>query len=88
MTCHISNESEAKFSEEAIAAVAALPVLARLEFVRNLIFSRYGSTQHIPIGDQSLPQDPIMEGTVDILDGIIDVLKRHPRAAKLRKPEP
>ncbi len=88
MNCDASNKQEPALSEEVVAAVNDLPVLARLEFVRHLIFRRYGSTDHIPIGGRSMQADAAMQGAVDILDGVIEVLKKRPRSARLDAPAP
>jgi len=83
MNCDIPNKQEPVLSEEFVTAVNDLPVLARLEVVRNVLFRRYGSTNYTPIGGLSMPEDPTMQGAVDILDGVIEVLKKRPRTSRL-----
>jgi hypothetical protein len=62
-------------------AMDDLPILSRLEFVKNLIFDKGGNRAGVP-------QDTVLVTACDVLDGVIDVLKKHPRAARLREPEP
>jgi hypothetical protein len=80
MNCHFSKDDR----DPTLATVAAmedLPILARLEFVQSLLLSRGGSRD-------ALPRDMVLVTAEEVLDGVIRVLKKHPRAAKLRWPEP
>jgi len=64
-----------------IAALNNLPILARLEFVANLLFDHGGSRE-------SSPRDWHVVTATEVLDGVISVLKTQPQAAQLRRPEP
>jgi hypothetical protein len=58
-----------------------LPILSRVEFAKNLIFDHGGDRNN-------LPQDPILITAVEVLSGVIQVLRANPTAASLRSPEP
>jgi hypothetical protein len=62
------------------AALDDLPILSQLEFARNLVFSRGG--------DKNSNPDPALVIAADVLADVIEVLKRNPKAANLRSPEP
>lgn len=62
-------------------AMANMPVLARLEFVKYLIFNR-GGDKH------SAPHHPVMVTAHEVLDGVIKEIKTSPETACLRTPEP
>jgi hypothetical protein len=59
--------------EATISAMDSLPVVARLEFVKNLIFDRGGSKD-------SAPQDPGLVIASEVLRGVIGVLRKHPQS--------
>jgi hypothetical protein len=54
-----------------VSALDDLPVLARLRFVKSLVCEHGGS-------DTSLPRNPVMVLSADVLSGIIDELERGP----------
>ncbi len=54
-----------------------LPILSRLEFAKNVMFSRDGDKTAVPV-------DPVSMIVTEVLSGVIDILKKHPAAAKLR----
>lgn len=64
-----------------INALNNLPILARLEFVSNLLFDHGGSRE-------SSPRNWLVVTATEVLDGAITVPKTQPQAAQLRKPEP
>lgn len=68
-------------SEAVVRAMNDLPILARLEFVKNIIFDRGGSRGQDP-------QEEALIIAADVLGGIIKVLRANPAAAQLRSPEP
>ena len=80
MGCTIP-DNEQDIGKTLITALDDLPILARLEFAKNLVFDRGGDKDN-------LPQDPILVIATDVLTSVIDVLKKHPAAANLRAPEP
>jgi hypothetical protein len=59
------------------AAMDDLPIIERLRFVKNLVCDRRGET-----GDTET--DAILRMVEGIVDGVIEVLKKNPRAAQLR----
>ena len=67
--------------ETSVEAFDNLPILTRLEFVRNLLVINGGEFG-------SIPQDPVMVMAGEIVKGVIEVLAARPRTAKLRSPEP
>jgi hypothetical protein len=68
-------------SEAIIAAFDRLPILARLEFVRDLLLNNGGEKR-------SFPQDPRWVVAAEVVRGVIEILEKRPRAAKLNNPEP
>ena len=80
MNCEIKDVNN-ELTEATAKAMYDLTIISRLEFVRNLIFDKGGD-------GNSIPQDATLVAATDILDGVIDVLIKHPRAARLRNPEP
>jgi hypothetical protein len=56
-----------------------LPILARVQFVKNLLLFNRGDKE-------SNPQDPAMILATEVLTGVIEVLESRPRVAKLRGP--
>jgi hypothetical protein len=58
-----------------------LPIINRLEYVKNIIFSKGGD-------HASLPADPALVVAARVLDGVIEILQETPAAAELRKPNP
>ncbi len=63
--------------EATVSALDSLPILARLEFVKNLIFDR-GGDKHCH------SKDLVLVAAATVLDGVITVLKKHPDSAGLR----
>ena len=61
-------------------ALDDLPILARLEFARNLVFGRGG--------DRNSDPDPLLVIATDVLNDVIEVLKNNAAAANLRRPVP
>jgi hypothetical protein len=74
-----------KAAEEASNAVVRamndLPILARLEFVKNIIFDRGGSR-----GQDT--QEEVLIIAADVLGGVIEDLKANHTVAQLRSPQP
>ena len=66
--------------KEVIKAIDDLPILARLEFAQNLLFSHGGNKD-------SLEPNAALILAFDIIGDVIKVLDKHPRAAKLRTPQ-
>jgi hypothetical protein len=58
-----------------------LPILERLEFAKNLLLSRGGDPDSVPV-------DPLLVAVSDVVIGVIEVLRAHPDAGRLRIPEP
>jgi hypothetical protein len=58
-------------SKAIVNAMNGLPVLARLEFVKNIIFDRGGSRD-------SAPQDEALIVANDVLRDIIELVKKSP----------
>jgi len=56
-----------------------LPILARVQFVQNLLLFNGGDKD-------SSPHDPAMILATEVLTGVIAVLESRPRVAKLREP--
>jgi len=75
------NKATPKLLMATVDALNDLPILARLEFVKNVIFGSGGNKD-------GLPQNPVLILAHDVLSDIIEVLKKHPTAAGLRTPEP
>lgn len=71
---------EADLSKSVVGAMDDLPILERLQFAKNLIFDKGGD-------GASVPQDPTLVVATEVITGVIQVLKAHPRAAKLRHHE-
>jgi hypothetical protein len=61
-------------------AMDELPILSRLEFVKNLLTLRGGNRD-------DRENEPALVLAVDVLNGVMDVLKTTP-AGRLRAPEP
>jgi len=79
----MANQEEQKLHKLEIAtacAMSTLPVLARLKFVKSIILMRGGDRD-------DAQHDAALVTAGDILEGVIDVLKKHPKAARLRTPE-
>jgi len=64
-----------------IDAFDGLPILCRLEFVKNVLLNSGGEKG-------SNPMDPTLVVVAEILAGVVEVLEAHPTAAQLRSPEP
>jgi hypothetical protein len=60
-------------------AIDDLPILARLEFAKNIVTQNGEDKNHAE-------REPALVLAVDVLNGVIDVLKTSP-AAKLRVPK-
>jgi hypothetical protein len=69
-----------KLITEVINALSDLPILARLEFAQNLLFSNGGNKE-------ALRPNAELIIAFDVLGGVIDVLEKHPSPAQLRTPE-
>ena len=69
-----------KLAAAVSSAFDDLPILARLQFVRNIILDRGGSRGIDP-------QDFVLITAADVLTGAIKVLTKHPIAAQLSTPE-
>jgi hypothetical protein len=85
MNCPTTSEEEIekallKTAKTVTLACDDLPILARLEFARNLVFGRGGDKDSNP--------DPVLLVATGVLTGVIEVLKKHSSAANLRRPEP
>ncbi len=65
---------------ELVLGFEDLPVLARLEYARNLVCTRAGDPN-----DNTL--DPLLTIAADMLADVIKVLRTVPRVAQLRTPE-
>jgi hypothetical protein len=74
-------QAEEKLIDATVSALNDLPILARLEFAKNMVF-------HVGGDKNGLPQDLVLIAVHDVLDDIAEVLKKHPAAAQLRSPEP
>jgi hypothetical protein len=74
------SENDLETARMVTLALGDLPILARLEFARNMIFGRGGDKHSTP--------DPVLVVATDVLSGVIEVLKKHPAAANLRTPAP
>lgn len=77
----VSGMRELTASEAVVAAMNTLPILARLEFVKNIIFDRGGSRS-------SDPQEEVLIIATEVLDGVIEVLKKNQTVAQLGTPKP
>jgi len=73
-------EKEFKLITSTVIAMNDLTILARLEFVKNIIFDKGGDKN-------GLPNDNELILANDVLDDVIEVLKKYPRAARLRNPD-
>jgi hypothetical protein len=67
-------------TEEVVDALNDLPILGRLEFAQNLLFSNGGNK------DALRPQAALIL-IYQVIGDVIKVLDKHPAAAKLRTPE-
>jgi hypothetical protein len=76
-----SGVRELTASEAVVAAMNTLPILARLEFVKNIIFDRGGSRD-------SDPQEEMLIIATEVLEGVIDILKKNQTVAQLETPRP
>jgi hypothetical protein len=77
----IEIERNLSIVREVSEALAELPILARLEFAKNVMLNRDGDKGMLPL-------DPVSAIVTEVLNGVIDVLKKHPQAAKLRTLDP
>ena len=73
------NCSADEISKDIVHALNDLPILARLEFVKNIIFDRGGSRD-------VAPRDEMLVIATEVLRDVINVLRDHPTAAQLHKP--
>lgn len=73
--------TDANMIKEIASACEDLPILARLEFAKNLICNKIGE-----LGDPSF--DPCLGTAEELLSGVIKVLRTVPRVAELRLPQP
>jgi hypothetical protein len=81
MTEETNNNNAYALTKSVVRALDDLPLLARLEFVRNIILNRGGD-------EASTPQDSVLVTATKVLNGTIEILRAHPQAAGLRTPEP
>ena len=80
----MNNETEKQNTELIMATASAmdnLPIIYRLEFVKNLIFDKGGDAN-------GLPNDGVLILAFDVLNDVIDVLRKTPKVAQLGAPEP
>lgn len=78
-------DDELRLIARVASAFDDLPIVARIEFAKNLVFDRDGDKHSLPADG---PQSAVSILAVEILDGVIEVLKAHPAAAKLNDPSP
>jgi hypothetical protein len=71
---------EEKIVHEVTSALNDLPILARLEFAKNLLMGN-GGDRH------SLPQLPGLVIAHEVVTDVIRVLEKHTAAAQLRTPK-
>jgi hypothetical protein len=74
-------DASLEITAQVIRALDDLPILARLQFARNLIHAN-GGDKH------SLPQHSELVIVLGVIDDVIDVLEKRPPAAKLRTTAP
>lgn len=75
-----NSTDEPKTLQSTLDAMRGLPILTRLEFAANLVFDRGGDRN----GE---PRDWHAVLLNDVLCGVIGVLKTHPEAAELKRPD-
>jgi hypothetical protein len=63
-----------------VDAMNELPILSRLKFAESLLVGRFGARD-------SSPRDMVVVMANEVIRGVIDVLEKYPRAAKLRDPQ-
>ena len=68
-------------AETIVSACLDMSILARLQFVQNLILGRGGEKAN-------LERDPVLVVAGDILGRTIEIMKEWPMATKWPKPEP
>jgi hypothetical protein len=73
-------DREEKFVCDIVRAMKNVPIISQLEFAKNLLFDHGGDRG-------SAPQDPVAVAATEIIEGVIEVLRKHPRAARLRRPD-
>jgi hypothetical protein len=73
-------ETEPETLKATVYALNNLPILTRLEFAANLVFDRGGDRSGLPVDWHAVLLN-------DILRGVIGVLKTHPEAAGLERPD-
>ena len=73
-------DREDEFVSDIVRAMKGLPIISQLEFTKNLLFDHGGDRG-------SAPLNPITLAATEIIDGVIEVLRKHPRAARLRRPD-
>ena len=77
-----SETREEELSTRVSRAMDDLPILARVEFVKNIIFDRGGSRD-------SYPHDETLVIATDVLDGVVEILRKNRVVAQFRgDPEP
>lgn len=74
-------EGEEMFMRDVTRAMNNLPIISRLEFAKNLIADHGGERD-------LLPQDAVLVAAAEILGEVIEVLRQHPRLARLRGNNP
>lgn len=79
-TGDISKEEDRIVGSVAMS-VDNLPILARLEFAKMIVFARGGDREN-----HGIPQDPMLVLVHHLLEDVIEVLQEHPNAANLRNP--
>ena len=78
----MSNENpQDDLTTATVDAMAHMPILARLEFVKYLIFNRGGDTHGVP-------HHPVMVTAYEVLSDVIKEIKKNSETACLRAPEP
>jgi hypothetical protein len=76
MTCD-NQKNNIKPLKEVISALDDLPIIARLEFARNLVCNRAGD-------EDDLSMDPALMVAGEVISDVIRVLRTAPRVAQLR----
>jgi hypothetical protein len=69
-------------SKAIVKAMDDLPILARLQFVKNIIFDR---AANLDIPEQC---EEVLIIAHNVLNGVVEVLEANPTSAQLRSPEP
>lgn len=75
-----NSNDEPETLKSTVYALSDLPILTRLEFAANLVFDRGGDRS-------SEPRDWHAVLLNDVLRGVIGILKTHPEAAALERPD-